>query len=264
MTVALAIINSKLNRRSMSNPNVLINSDYGSIIININDSVIGKHISQLGYWAKDDIELIKRLIDFLLTKKQSITLYDVGSNIGTHALAIGKTYGQKVKVRAFEAQRQIFNMLCGTVALNGLDNIYCHNLAVSDGGEKKIKIPLPNYFEVNNFGGLELITPIRSDNQSMLVNNYEEIQTTTLDDFNEAVDFIKMDIEGMEDKAFAGSKLILEKYRPICFIEILKTDVDYLINLFKGIGYLGFQKNADLIVIPVEHQIQINGLNRIF
>jgi len=68
----------------------------------------------------------------------------------------------------------------------------------------------------------------------------------------------------MEDKAFAGSKLILEKYRPICFIEILKTDVEYLINIFKEIGYLGFQKNADLIVIPVEHQIQINGLNRIF
>ena len=248
----------------MSNPNVLINSDYGSIIVNINDSVIGKQISKRGYWAKDDIELIKKLIDFLLTKKQSITLYDVGSNIGTHALAIGKTYGGKVKIRAFEAQRQIFNMLCGTVALNGLNNIFCHNLAVNDGAEEKIKIPLPNYDEVNNFGGLELIKPLRSDNQTMIVNNYEEVATTTLDEFNEAVDFIKIDIEGMEDKAFAGSKLIIEKYRPICFIEILKTDVEYLINLFKEKAYLGFQKNADLIVIPVEHQIQINGLNRIF
>ena len=111
----------------MSNPNALINSDYGPIIININDSVIGKHISQLGYWAKDDIDLIKQLIDFLLTKKEFVTYYDVGSNIGTHALSIGKTYGHKVKIRAFEAQRQIFNMLCGTVALNGLSNIFCHN-----------------------------------------------------------------------------------------------------------------------------------------
>ena len=255
---------SKPNWRSMSNPNVLINSDYGSIIININDSVIGKHISQLGYWAKDDIDLIKELIDFLLTKKQSITLYDVGSNIGTHALAIGKTYGKKVKIRAFEAQRQIFNMLCGTVALNGLDNIYCHNLAIRDRGGENIIIPLPNYFEVNNFGGLELIDPLRSDNHSMVVNDYEEIQAATLDDFNEVVDFIKMDIEGMEDKAFAGSRLILEKHRPICFIEILKTDVEYLINLFGVMNYFGFQKNADLIVIPAEHQIQINGLKRIF
>lgn len=73
-----------------------------------------------------------------------------------------------------------------------------------------------------------------------------------------------MDIEGMEDKAFKGAKLILEKYRPICFIEILKTDVEFLITLFKELGYLGFQKNADLIVIPIEHQVQINGLNRVF
>jgi FkbM family methyltransferase len=248
----------------MSNPNALINSDYGPIIININDSIIGKHISQIGYWAKEDIELIKQLVDFLLTKKESITFYDVGANIGTHALAIGKTYGEKVKVRAFEAQRQLFNMLCGTVALNGLNNIFCYNLAVSDGEEEKIKILLPNYDEINNFGGLELIEPLRSDNQAMSKNNYEEIATTTLDDFNEIVDFIKIDIEGMEDKAFIGAKLLLKKYKPICFIEILKTDVDFLINFFKDLGYLGFQKNADLIVIPIEYQIQINGINRIF
>ena len=248
----------------MSNPNVLINSDYGPMIININDSVIGRHISHLGYWAKDDIELIKQLVDFLLTKKEFITFYDVGSNIGTHALAVGKTYGNKVKVRAFEAQRQFFNMLCGTVALNGLNNIFCHNLAVSDGVEKKIKIALPNYGENNNFGGLELIQPLRSDNQAMSKNSFEEIATTALDDFDEVVDFIKMDIEGMEDKAFVGAKLILEKYRPICFIEILKTDVNFLMRLFQDMGYLSFQKNADLIVIPKEYQIQINGLNRIF
>lgn len=248
----------------MNNPNALINSDYGSIIVNINDSVIGKHISQLGYWAKDDIELIKKLIDFLLEKKESVTFYDVGANIGTHALAIGKTYGSKVKVRAFEAQRQIFNMLCGTVALNGLANVYCHNLAVSDVIGDNIKISLPKYTETNNFGGLELIQPLRSDNQATVKNDFEEIATTTLDSFNEVVDFIKMDIEGMEDKAFIGAKLILKKHKPICFIEILKTDVDFLINLFKENGYLGFQKNADVIVIPIEHQIQINGLDRIF
>lgn len=248
----------------MSTPNVLINSDYGPIIININDICIGKFISHLGYWAKDDIELIKQLIDFLLTKKDSITFYDVGSNVGTHALAIGKTYGNKVKVRAFEAQRQVFNMLCGTVALNGLNNIFCHNLAISDGSFSKIKIPLPNYFEANNFGGLELIPPLRSDNQKMLIDNSEDVNTATLDDFNETVDFIKIDIEGMEDKAFSGAKYILNTHRPICFVEIEKTNVEYLIDLFKGLGYLGFQKNADLIVIPAEHHIQISSLNRIF
>lgn len=200
------IILYKHLKSSMKNPNSLISSDYGPIIINVNDSVIGKHISMNGYWASDDIEIIKQLINFLLSKKESIVFYDVGANIGTHTLAIGKTFKDKVKIRAFEAQRQIFNMLCGTVSLNGLNNVFCHNLAVNDGTQKKIDIPLLDYNEPNNFGALELIPPIRSDNQSVSIINYEAVEAITLDEFNESVDFIKMDIEGMEDKAFIGSK----------------------------------------------------------
>ena len=98
----------------------------------------------------------------------------------------------------------------------------------------------------------------------MVVNDYEEVATTTLDRFDEMVDFIKMDIEGMEDKAFRGAQLLLEKYKPICFVEILKSDVNFLMNYFKNMGYLGFQKDADLIAIPAHHQVQLNGLNRIF
>ena len=86
----------------MSNPNALINSNYGPIIININDSVIGRSICQSGYWANDDIELIKTLINFLLNKKESIVFYDVGANIGTHSLALGKTYKNKIKIFSFE------------------------------------------------------------------------------------------------------------------------------------------------------------------
>ena len=248
----------------MSNPNALIGSDYGPIIINVNDSVIGKYISQTGYWAKDDIELIKQLLNFLLEKKDSVVFYDVGANIGTHSLALGKTYGEKIKIRAFEAQRQIYNMMCGTIALNGLNNIYCHNLAVSDEADQLIQVALPNYGDSNNFGGLELVTALRSDNQEMVKVNYELIKTATLDSFCENVDFIKMDIEGMEDRAFMGAGSIFEKNKPICFVEILKTDIDFLIRFFRDRGYFGFQKAADLIAIPSEYQIQINGLNRLF
>lgn len=254
----------KLRSLKLRNPNVLISSDYGPIIINANDSVIGKHISMHGYWASDDIDIIKQLVNFILTKKEFVVFYDVGANIGTHSLAIGKTFKEKVKIRAFEAQRQIYNMLCGTVALNGLDNIYCHNLAVSDGSLSEISIPLLDYNEFNNFGALELIPPRRSDNQSISIKNYETVEVTTLDNFNEVVDFIKIDIEGMEDKAFMGAKLLLENHRPICFIETHKTDTLYLIDLFKSMKFVGFQKHIDLIVIPVEHQIQVSGWERIF
>ena len=151
----------------MGNPNVLIGSDYGPIIININDFGVGRGVSQSGYWSKDDIDIIKILINSILSKKESCLVYDVGANIGTHSLALSKIFGERIRIRAFEAQREVFNMLCGTVALNGLSNIYCHDVAIGDGKIKSMKIQLPDYGEINNFGGLELMPPVHSDNQRM-------------------------------------------------------------------------------------------------
>lgn len=169
-----------------------------------------------------------------------------------------------IKIRSFEAQRQIFYMLCGTVAIHGLNNIYCHNVAVGKENSKEFKILLPDYNSNNNFGGLEFMTPQRSDNQSMIKKNYEIIEMATLDSFNEPVDFIKMDIEGMEDKAVIGSLKIIEKHRPIFFMEILKTDVQFIKETFTTKNYNGFKRDADIIQIPAEYKITIEGLPRFF
>lgn len=248
----------------MSNPNVIAVSTYGPIIINVHDRFIGRSILQTGYWANNDIELIKQLVSFLLTKKDTLNFYDVGANIGTHALAISKSFGVKVKVRAFEAQRNIFHMLCGTVAINGLYNIYCHNSAVSDQCGKKIIIPLPDYHASNNFGGLELIPAVNTDNQNFKNIGFDEVETVTLDSFNEDVDFIKIDIEGMEDKALSGSKLIFERSRPIVFIEVAKTDLNFVTNFFRRREYCGFLSAGDLVAIPTEFEIHLNGIERFF
>jgi len=248
----------------MKNSNALISSDYGPIIINLNDSQIGRHISEKGYWAKDDLKLIETLMNHLFETKSILTFYDIGANIGTHSLAIGKTYLSRVKIRAFEAQRQIFNMLCGTIALNGLTNIECHNLAVSGKSGEVLKISLPNYEERNNFGGLELIRALRSDNESISKHGTQIVHTTTIDSYEETVDFIKLDIEGMEDQALLGAINTLSTARPICFVEILKTDTDALVSLFTKYRYCGFQKSENLIAIPIERNIQINGLSRVF
>lgn len=248
----------------MKNPNAIITSDYGPIIVNVNDDVIAKHISSLGYWATDDINLIKQLIEFQLKNSQHLTFYDIGANIGTHSLAVAKSFDSKVTIRAFEAQRQIFNMLCGTMAINGLSNVYCHHNAISDVSGMNIEINLPDYGKPNNFGGLELIKPVNSDNSSMIINDHEMVTTLSIDSFNEKIDFLKMDIEGMENKALLGGTDSITQWRPICFIEILKTDVNYVLDFFKGKDYLGFQKNADLIAIPRELGIQIDGTHKIF
>lgn len=248
----------------MKNPNVVISSDYGPIIININDSVIGKRISQKGYWAVEDIGLMKQLIGAQLAKHETVTVYDVGANIGTHSLALAKSFPEKVKVRSFEAQRQIFNMLCGTMAINGLSNVHCHNNAVGAADGEALEISLLDYNSHNNFGALELLPPKRSDQQDVVKTAKEKVTTLSLDSLDEKVDFIKIDVEGMEDKVLMGAERTIRTHRPILFIEIHKTDAQFALDFFKRIdGYAAFLRGIDLIMIPFEYQLQVNHTQRL-
>ena len=243
-------------------PNKVVNSTYGPMIINTNDRYIGRSIETYGAWAADDIELIKSIIQIQLEEKKSVKFYDVGANIGTHTVALAREFGNSISVRSFEAQRQIYYMLCGNVALNGLENVICHHLAVSNRRNAVIPIKLPDYNTENNFGGVELGTPNRSDNHDMVKPGLDHVQTVILDSYEEPVDFIKMDIEGMEHIALAGAQKLIKEYRPICFVEIFKTDQTFVKTFFKKLDYQAYEIRAeDWLFIPKESSIMLDNAN---
>ena len=242
-------------------PNLVAHSNYGPIIVNVFDIAIGQSILKNGFWAEKDIELIKKICSKLLQKKSPLTFYDVGANIGTHTLALSKTFGQQIKIRAFEAQSSVFHMLCGTMALNNISNVQPHQLAVSNENHQLIKIDLPDYTQSNNFGGFELIPPQTSDNQSMRRSGKSEsVKTIRLDTFNEQVDFIKMDIEGMEHLALEGASKILKDHRPYMFIEIIKTQKEILFDILKHHHYRVYVLEGDVLCIPNESPLKMGGI----
>lgn len=223
------------------------------MIINANDQYIGRSIEVYGAWAQDDIDLIAGLVELLLQNKEQITLYDIGANIGTHTVAIARQFADRVAIRSFEAQRQVFYVLCGNVAVNGLDNVHVHHAAVSDKSNDSIEIDLPDYTMPNNFGGLELIKTERTDNQYMTKTRTETVSTVTVDQFAEPVDFLKLDIEGMEHMALKGAKKTIEQHRPICFVEMWKTDIEAVKKFFKQNNYRAYAyKPDDWIFFPAE------------
>lgn len=229
------------------------------MIINANDIGVGAHVEQLGVWAEDDLSVMAQIIKIQLQSKGSIIFYDVGANIGTHSVALSKEFGSHIKIRAFEAQRQVFYQLCGNMALNNVENVYCHFVAVNDGSSLCMEIKLPNYDERFNYGGLELDTARNSDNQGVNKPNTETVDCVALDDFNETVDFIKMDIEGMEIQALQGSKHIIERSRPICFVEVLKSDILAIQDFFRQYGYVLYQyKEDDWIFVPKDSDVELD------
>lgn len=242
-------------------PNIVVNSRFGPIIVNAHDQFIAPQIIATGYWAAADIDLIRKIIEFQLKSREQVRFYDVGANFGTHSLALAKIFGTRIAVRAFEAQRAIFHMLCGTMALNNLTNVSCHHNAVSDSDGDMLEISPPDYGKPNNFGGFEVMEPALSDNDAMERSGESDaVAAITLDSFAEPVDFIKMDIEGMEVRGMAGAQQMIEASRPVCFVETVKTDKDALFAFFRSRDYTIYLKAADAVFVPSESKLKINVL----
>ena len=146
----------------------IINTQFGKIVININDQFIGKSFLNQKYWGLKDIKIISEIIEFKCKKKNKIVFYDVGANIGTHSIALSNIFKNKIVIRAFEAQSNIYEMFNQSIKINNLNNIELYHNAVSDKNDEIIRINLPDYYKHNNFGGLELFEPFQnSDNAQM-------------------------------------------------------------------------------------------------
>lgn len=244
--------------------NVICNTVNGPMIVKSNDQVISRNLIEKGAWAQDDINLISQLLINRKKSKEEIFFYDVGANIGTHTVGVYKNLNGLVKIRAFETQREIYNILCGNVAINNISNTFLHNNAVSEVSNADLEIKLLNYNELNNFGALELIPPINSDQQNVNYVGSEIIKTVSLDDYMEGVDLIKIDVEGMEDKVLKGAIGLIEKYSPMFFIEIHKTNSKSIFEMFLANNkYYGFLRGIDLVLIPKSENIFIKDGQRV-
>jgi FkbM family methyltransferase len=242
--------------------NVLSNSDYGPIIINKHDNTIGMCISEYGYWGSADIKLIESIINATRTPERPTCLLDIGSNIGTHALAFAKFPFPELTVHAFEAQREIFYMLAGTIALNNLSNVYCHHVAVSNVSGQIINMPAVDYTSNSNFGSYELEVAKNSQTSDMYIQGqFEKIRTIRIDDLNLTdVRLIKIDVEGMEDKVVEGAQETIKANRPVVFIETFKTDFNPIKEFLLSQGFnLYMTPSRDAVCIPQEFQMGIQG-----
>jgi FkbM family methyltransferase len=136
-------------------------------------------------------------------------IIDVGGNNGNFAIDFAHMVGDNGKVHSFEPQRLIYYQLCGNVFINGLDNVYCHNLAIGSCVDS-VFIETPNYFEKGyvNFGNVKI------------GKTGERVVQVPLDqfEFNDVV-FIKIDVQGYELNVINGAINTINKHRPYLFVE---------------------------------------------
>ena len=129
-----------------------------------------------------------------------------------------------------------------------IKNIKAHNLALSnDKGNVDLKIQLrkKSFFKFNfeDYYECGLATINKEKNLDDKEIHTFNIKKERLDSFqfNNKVGFIKIDVEGHEQKVLEGSIKTLEKNHPNLLIEIekrhRKLNPDYSITFLKEIGY---------------------------
>jgi FkbM family methyltransferase len=241
-------------------PNIVAQSIFGPIIVNSNDEFIAKSILQTGAWALPEISIIGRMIEVMLTRKNKVVFYDIGANFGAYTLALARKFDDKITIKAFEAQRLLYYMLCGTMALNNLDNVECFRCAVSDTSGEKIDFETPDYFALNNFGAVEILPPMYDSDAPSLVKSgkIDSVLTVRIDDFREEIDFLKIDIEGMELKAILGGAQCIERHRPVCIVEFTKTNKDAVAAFFHQRNYRAYLMGGDLVCVPDDREFGLS------
>lgn len=166
---------------------------------------------------------------------------DIGAHIGTYSWLVAPYFNH---VYSFEPNKEIYNYLCGNIALRGLsDKMDTYCLGISD------KEDYLTFYERSTDGGGNGFEEIQSDEPTTIKG---KLQVKTLDSFNfDNIGFIKIDVEGHEKNVLLGAKETLKRnnYPPILFEswapgEHSQHDPEYITNLRKelfkileGYGY---------------------------
>ncbi len=226
-------------------------------MIGENDTYMKEEILKTGYWAHIEIEAFHTVLKNRKSTNINPVFLDVGSNIGTHSIALSKLLDSKIEIHSFEAQTMLQTVALINFKLHKIKNIHHYNLAISDHTGETIHFRNPDYHSRNNFGGLELIEPRNSDNHDMKWDGWGRVETSTIDAFDFNVDLIKLDIEGMEDKAIRGALDTISRCRPAVYCEMTKTDEDFISDFFKEIDYVNTPVRDGVIFQPKENSIPV-------
>ncbi len=198
---------------------------YGQMVYNVNDMYVGRSLDLYGEFSEGEVDLFRQIV------QPGHVVIEVGANLGAHTVFFAKTVGRKGAVLAFEPQRIVFQTLCANMALNNIPNAMCFLQAVGSQ-HGSVLVPGLDYTRENNFGALGLGQ----------YDKGEPVAVVPLDNFAlKRCDFIKIDVEGMEEDVIRGAAGIIGRFNPIMYVENDRPEKsDSLIRYINSIGYSMF------------------------
>lgn len=160
----------------------------------------------------------KVLFDLVKPDSQVV---DIGGNIGSFALRFARK-APRGRVVSFEPHPDTFAKLVTNKSLNALSNLEVRNLGI---GEVETVHRL-HQVVASNSGMNRIITAAEVDpalpfKEITVVPLAKGLAGTAI----QRVDLLKIDVEGFEDAVLQGSADIIQRDRPVLFIELIDSNL---------------------------------------
>jgi len=185
------------------------------------DDLIQKRHVHGRFYEIEELEYIRTLLP------PNSTVADVGANVGNHSLFFSQVC-RAACVIAFEVNEEAIALLRRNVAINRDEAIDLSNVGCAVGnGSGFVKVKSKG--SLHNLGSATFVA-------CPDVSGY---RTEALDKLLDSrdVDFIKIDVEGMEFDVLEGALETIRRSRPILFVEVRKNDLDRYFSLMKSMNY---------------------------
>jgi FkbM family methyltransferase len=165
---------------------------------------------------------LKNIFAILATLPDGSIVVDGGTNAGFFTIPVAHTTQDRgFRIIAFEPQRQLFQAVSGSLALNGYRHVYLHNVGLGDRSGTA-QLPEIDYSVVQDFGTVQLSNDTTVQEQNWM--NDRVVDVISIDEMNlPRLDFLKLDVEGYEVPALLGAHNTLKKFRPWIWAEYFLT-----------------------------------------
>lgn len=255
------MINWSTNRNPKSNPFVLTATDLGPMLVNrfdfrqVDNGVIGVGHTLLQNSSFDATEtniMIQVLSLLRQYRGAGVIMFDGGANVGAYTLAAARSMYGWGEVIAVEAQERLYYALAGNIVLNNLSNARAIWAALSDK-KGTLEIPEPDYYQPGSYGSLELIQTEDSEFIGQQLVKTQEVSAITIDSLKlDRLDYLKIDVEHMEEIVLAGAKKTIKKLKPVIQIEVLKSDKEKIKEVIEKADYtvLDMNQGYDYLCVP--------------
>lgn len=239
-------------------PFILASSDHGTVIVSRLDwrKISDTHMefgvgTDILVHGSFDLDLISITGGLLQVRRErygdGAVALDCGANLGMYTLEWAKLMAGWGCIIAFEPQERIYYALAGNIAINNHFNARALHKAVGERNDV-IEIPVPDYQLPGQYGGLNLENKANIGQDIKLTMPVEMVAIDALG--LPRVDFIKIDIEGMEAAALNGARDTIKRNDPYLLIEWHIAGKAPIEAILSDLGYEQVYLGMNMIATP--------------